>query len=98
MIIYNDTEKELTLSDYKPIKESLVKYSLNELQSLYDNISAACDNAYINHSDLLAIALEMDLKKIDLYIRMKQKKQEKQAQAMREWYQACIMSSDTKQA
>ena len=84
MIIYNDTEKELTLSDYKPIKESLVKYSLNELQSLYDNISAACDNAYINHSDLLAIALEMDLKKIDLYIRMKQKKQEKQAQAMRE--------------
>jgi len=79
MIIYNNTEKELTLSDYKPIKESLVKYSLNELQSLYDNISTACDNAYINHSDLLAIALEMDLKKIDLYIRMKQKKQEKQA-------------------
>ena len=79
MIIYNNTEKELTLSDYKPINESLVKYSLNELQSLYDNISTACDNAYINHSDLLAIALEMDLKKIDLYIRMKQKKQGKQA-------------------
>ena len=53
MIIYNNTEKELTLSDYKPINESLVKYSLNELQSLYDNISTACDNAYINHSDLL---------------------------------------------
>lgn len=77
MIIYNDTEKELTLSDYKPIKESLVKYSLNELESLYNNVSAACDNAYINHSDLLAIALEMDLKKIDLYIRMKEKKQER---------------------
>lgn len=77
MIIYNDTKKELTLSDYKPIKESLVKYPLNELQSLYNNVSAACDNAYINHSDLLAIALEMDLKKIDLYIRMKQKKQER---------------------
>lgn len=79
MIIYNDTEKELTLSNYKPIKENLVKYSLNELQSLYDNISAACDNAYINHSDLLAIALEMDLKKIDLYIRMKERKQAKKA-------------------
>ena len=76
-MLYYDTEKELTLSDYKPIKGSLLKYSLNDLQGLYDNISTACDNAYINHSDLLAIALEMDLKKIDLYIRMKQKKQER---------------------
>lgn len=79
MIIYNDTEKELTLSDYKPIREGLIKYSLNELQSLYNNVSAACDNAYINHSDLLSIALEMDLKKIDLYIRIKERKQAKKA-------------------
>ena len=41
---------------------------------------------------MLAIALEMDLKKIDLYIRMKERKQAKKA-----YYKACTRPGTRKE-
>lgn len=74
--LYTDTEKELTFDDYKPLP-SLRGLSLQALYELQSNLEEAIDNAVIYHSELLEMALDMDLRKIDMYVRMKQKKQEK---------------------
>ena len=52
-----DTEKELFLSDYKPI-DSVIKILDNTgLIELLDNILQAFDNAILYHSELLSMAL-----------------------------------------
>lgn len=73
-----DTEKELTLQDYKPLPGSLLKFTLSELYTLSKNLETASENAWIYHNDLLALAIDMDIKKVDLYIRMKERKQERE--------------------
>ena len=80
MIIYPDIEKELSFDDYKKPELSIIRaLSLESLYELQNNMESAIDNAYINHADLLAMAIETDLNTINLYIRMRQKQAEKQA-------------------
>lgn len=74
MIIYPDTEKELSMSDYKPLP-TLRGLSLAELRELSENIEQATENAWIYHSDLLALALDMDSRKIDLYIHFAERRE-----------------------
>ena len=78
MKLYPDTERELTMSNYKALPIHLIKLTLPELRSLYDNVNGAIENAWINHNELLALALDMDLRKLELYITMKERKQERE--------------------
>ena len=72
MILYPDTQKELFfIPDYKPLPADLESMTKGELISLYDNIAAAFDNAYVNGSDLLESALYDDLLTISGYIEKK---------------------------
>ena len=81
MIIYPDTEKELSFDDYKPVNSiNLKNLSIDSLKELQENIENALDNAYCYHSELLSIALDMDYRKVNLYIRMKELKAAKQAE------------------
>lgn len=68
MKLYN-TEKELFMSDYKPLS-ALRGVSLPELYELLDNIEKAIENAWLNGNDLLAIAFDQQAEKVNLYIRM----------------------------
>ena len=74
MTLYHDTEKERTLSDRVnlPYLEPLALPDLYELQQ---NIEQTLETAWCYHSELLTMALQMDLQKVDLYIRMKEKQQ-----------------------
>lgn len=74
MKLYPDTEKELSMSDYKPLP-TLRDLSLAELRELSENIEQATENAWIYHSDLLALALDMDSRKIDLYIHFAERRE-----------------------
>ena len=76
-LLYPDTEKELFFEDYKPIKTSLIDYSIEELENLLDNLQAALENAYIYHNELLALAIDQDMRKTSNYLKMKYKKQER---------------------
>lgn len=76
MIIYADTEKELTFDDYKTLPP-LRGVSLADLRELSENIENAIDNAWANHNDLLALALDMDARKVDLYIKIAEKRENK---------------------
>lgn len=76
MIIYADTEKELSFDDYKTLPP-LRGVSLADLRELAENIENAIDNAWINHNDLLALALDMDSRKVDLYIHFAEKRENK---------------------
>ena len=76
MKLYPDTENELTFDDFKPLP-SLSGRSLPDLYELQSNLEAAQENACLYGSDLLAIALDMDLRKVDTYIRMYEQKQNK---------------------
>lgn len=72
-----DTRKELSFDDYKPINYSLKDYSLEQLETLSNNLKQATENAWLNGNDLLAMAINNDLRKVDLYIKMKSRKQNK---------------------
>ena len=72
-----DTRKELSFDDYKPVNYSLKDYSLEQLEALSGNLEQAVENAYLSGSDLLAMAIDNDLRKVDLYIKMKSRKQDK---------------------
>ena len=74
MKLYPDTEKELSMSDYKPLP-TLRGLSLAELRELSENIEQATENAWIYHSDLFALALDMDSRKIDLYIHFAERRE-----------------------
>ena len=77
MIIYQNTEKELTFCDYKPLPVSLRGIDLPGLYELRNNIENAIDNAYSYHSELLSMALQMDINKVNMYIRMKERNAKK---------------------
>ena len=76
MILYQDTEKELTLCDYMPLP-SLKSLSIDSLEQLQDNLQSVLENSYIYHSELLTMAIESDMRKTDVYIRMAYKRQER---------------------
>ena len=76
MKLYQNTEKELFLENRQPLP-SLSGRSLPDLYELQSNLEAAQENAYLYGSDLLAIALDMDLRKVDTYIRMYERKAQK---------------------
>lgn len=79
MIIYPNTEKELFWEDYRPINNiNLKELSINSLEELQDNLQLALENTYIYHSELLSMAIDTDMRKVDLYLKMKYKKQEKE--------------------
>jgi len=74
MIIYPDTEKELFFeSDYKPLP-TLRGLSVASLRELHDNLYAAEENAWLYGADLLTMALDMDIRKVNMYIRMYEKR------------------------
>lgn len=73
-----DTSKELTFDDYKPLNYSLKDYSIAELEMLADNLQAAIENGFMYGNDFLCMALDMDLKKVELNIKMKQRKAKKE--------------------
>ena len=58
--LYNDTEKELFFSDYKPIPE-LSKLNCTELNELLQNLYDAFYNAFIHHSELLENGIYEDI-------------------------------------
>lgn len=59
--LYPDIEKELFYDhDYKPLPE-LSNLDKIELNNLLTNLYDAIDNAYINHAELLCIALYDDI-------------------------------------
>jgi len=76
MILYMNPEKERSLIDYIPLP-SLRDLSLDELEELSENIMDTMATAYIYHSDLLEGALYGDSCKVDMYIKMRKKQQEK---------------------
>ena len=82
MIIYTGSEnskKELTFDDYKPIRNiNLKSLSMDSLTELRDNIENAMENAFLFGNDLLQIALDMDVNKVNMYIRMKEKQTRQQ--------------------
>lgn len=75
MIIYPNTEKELFFEkDYKPLPV-LRGMPLDSLRELYDNLCAAEENSWLYGADLLKMALSMDIHKVDMYIRMYEKRE-----------------------
>ena len=76
MILYKDPEKERSLIDYIPLP-SLRDLSLDELEELSGNINDAIETAFMYHSDLLEGALHGDSCKVEMYIKMRKKQQEK---------------------
>ena len=61
MFILYDTEKELTISDYKPISCLITGKTVQQLIDILENLESALDNASIYHSELLELALSNDI-------------------------------------
>lgn len=77
MIIYPNVKKELFLEkDYRPLPP-LRGMSVKDLAELIDNLEKAQENAFLYGNDLLSIALDTDIKKVELYYKMYSKKEEK---------------------
>lgn len=76
MKLYPDVEKEMSFDDYKPLPP-LRGLSVAELQELKGNLLDAAENAFVWHCDLLELAINADVAKTDLYIRMYEKKEGK---------------------
>ena len=60
MIIYNNTEKELFMNDYRPLPD-IASLSCTDLIELLENLYQASENAYNYHSELLQAALYDDI-------------------------------------
>lgn len=73
MKLYQDTDRELTFDDYKQLPP-LRGLSVAELRELYDNVQNAVENAWNNGADMLQIALMMDAEKVNLYLKMYEKR------------------------
>ena len=61
MFILYDTEKELTISDYKLISSLITGKTIQQLIDILENLENALDNASIYHFDLLEMALSNDI-------------------------------------
>lgn len=73
MKLYPDTEKELTFDDYKPLPP-LRGVSLADLHELENNLENALENTFLFGAWLLQCAIDQDLRKIDLYIKLAEKR------------------------
>ena len=60
MIIYNDTEKELSMNDYRPLPD-INNLSCTDLIELLENLYQASKNAFNYHSELLENELYNDI-------------------------------------
>ena len=60
MIIYNNTEKELSMNDYRPLPD-INNLSCTDLIELLENLYQASENAFMYHSELLQAALYDDI-------------------------------------
>ena len=61
-IPYPDTTKELNFdTDYIRIRDMINTFKLSDIPGIIDNVEAALENAFINHSELLENALYMDI-------------------------------------
>ena len=78
MIIYQDTEKELFFHDYRKLP-SLSHMPLTDLYELKNNLEQATENAWLYGNDLLEVALNFDIRKVNTYIKMYELKAKKQA-------------------
>ena len=78
MIIYQNTEKELFFDDYRKLP-SLSHMPLTDLYELKNNLEKATENAWLYGNDLLEIALNFDIRKVNTYIKMYELKAKKQA-------------------
>ena len=79
MIIYQDTEKEMDFCDYKRLPDNLKTEAIDSLEELKDNLYNALENGYIYHSELLCIALQMDINKVEMYLKFAYRKAGKKA-------------------
>ena len=77
MIIYHDLEKELSLHDYRPLN-TIKGLSIDELEELLDNLETAAGKAWIDGNDLFLMAINPDIQKVKMYIKMAKKKQERE--------------------
>lgn len=77
MIIYHDFDKELSLHDYRPLN-TLKCLSIDDLKELLDNLENAAEKAWIDGNDLFLMAINPDIQKVKMYIKMAKKKQEKE--------------------
>ena len=75
MKLYPDTEKELFFeTDYKPLP-ALRGISLASLRELLENLENAQENAWLYGAELLEMALDMDIRKVKMYIKMQEKRE-----------------------
>ena len=75
MIIYPDTEKELAMADYKPLP-SLHGLPIADIKELIYNLENALENAWLSGDDFMAMAIEMDIRKAEIYYKLYSKKAE----------------------
>lgn len=76
MIIYYDLNKELSLHDYRPLN-TLKGLSIDDLEELLSNLETAAERAWIDGNDLFVIAINPDIQKVKMHIKMARKKQER---------------------
>lgn len=72
MILYN-TKKPIQFYNYKPLPAGLFRENMNSLEELKENLFSAYENAVIDDMDLLRLAIDTDIRKLDMIITMKQK-------------------------
>lgn len=76
MKLYNDIEKELTLSDWQVLPD-LKALSYDDIVELWENLYDVLENTYLYHSDLLQIAIYQDIHKVEIHKKMKELKMKK---------------------
>lgn len=79
MKIYPDTERELTMADYKPLP-SLHGLHVAEIEELIYNLENALENAWLSGDDFMAMAIEMDIRKAEIYYKLYSKKARKEGE------------------
>ena len=79
MIIYHDFDKELSLHDYRPLN-TLKGLSIDDLEELLSNLETAAERAWIDGNDLFVIAINPDIQKVKMHIKMAKKKQERKGE------------------
>ena len=79
MIIYYDLNKELSLHDYRPLN-TLKSLSIDDLEELLNNLETAAEKAWIDGNDLFLMAINPDVQKVKMHIKMAKKKQERKGE------------------
>ena len=79
MIIYYELDKELSLHDYRPLN-TLKCLSIDDSEELLSNMENAAEKAWLDGNDLFLMAINPDLQKVKMYIKMAKKKQERKGE------------------